>query len=70
MMLKIYGLIGDCPALSLTLNHNLHGGYYCCWYCMVEGNYIDNKVQYNYDKSIKMRDSASFTDHSKQAEQC
>jgi hypothetical protein len=70
MMLKIYGLIGDCPALSLALNHNSHGGYYCCWYCMVEGNYIDNKVQYNYDKSIKMRDSASFTDHSKQAEQC
>jgi hypothetical protein len=68
VMLKVYALIGDCPALSMALNHNSHGGYYCCWFCKVEGVHVNNKRQYYYDQNTPVRDELNFSLDSRKAE--
>ncbi len=70
MNVLYYGVIGDCPALSLIANFVGHGGYHCCWYCFNKG-YHDRrcrKRQYPLLQNTKLRDSQSFYIHAKKAE--
>ncbi|CAM4791381.1 unnamed protein product [Rotaria magnacalcarata] len=67
MMLKVYAMIGDCPALSMSLNHNSHGGYYCRWYCKVKGKHIYKKRQCYYNINRAIRDSFNFASDSREA---
>jgi hypothetical protein len=67
-MIKIYGIIGDTPALNLILNHKGHGGYSCCWYCQIKGLYTGSKMQYYYDKNIALRSESDFSTDSRNAE--
>lgn len=64
MKVKVYGVIADCPAMSLILNHISHGGYYCCWFCKIEGKHVDKKRQYYYKKNYKIRDVSNFSSDS------
>ncbi|CAF1489595.1 unnamed protein product [Rotaria magnacalcarata] len=66
-----YGVIADCPALKLILNFIGHGGYFCCWFCFVEGyhNSVCKKRQYLFTKSLTMRSTKSFYVQSLEAEQ-
>ena len=64
----VYGLIGDIPALNLAVNHNSHVGYYCCWYCKVEGTHVNNKRQYYYDENVALRNEYDFAADSRRAE--
>jgi hypothetical protein len=68
MMMKVYGVIGDCPALNLVLNHKSHVGYSCCCYCNVHGEHIANTRQYYYDANISHRNKYDFEDDSRRAE--
>lgn len=68
IMIKVYGLIADCPAMNLALNHISHTGYYCCWYCKIKGGHIINKRQYYYDEKIPSRETVDFTSDSRRAE--
>jgi hypothetical protein len=68
MMVKVYGIIGDCPALKLMLNHISHVGYYCCWFCKVEGIHVNGKRQYYYQNNFPVRDSVNFLSDSKRAQ--
>ena len=47
--LIIFGITGDCPALSLINNFINHNGYFCCWFCFIQGEHINNKRQYRYE---------------------
>ncbi|CAF0969981.1 unnamed protein product [Rotaria sordida] len=58
--LKIYSVTGDCPALRLALNFIGHGGYFCCWYCYIEGEHIGTKRQYKYEQSMILRRSSAY----------
>lgn len=61
-MIKVYGIIADCPAMSSILNHVQHGGYYCCWYCQIKGEHIRElkKRQYYYNEGLLIRDRLDF----------
>ncbi|CAF1205984.1 unnamed protein product [Didymodactylos carnosus] len=41
--IKYYGVIGDCPALKLTLNFIGHIGYYYCFFCFTQGYNIPGR---------------------------
>jgi hypothetical protein len=58
--LKIYSVTGDCPALKKILNFIGHGGYFCCWYCYIEGEHIDGKRQYKYQQPINLRNTTDY----------
>ncbi|CAF1368385.1 unnamed protein product [Rotaria sp. Silwood1] len=62
------GLIGDCPAIKLALNHIGNNGYYSCWYCKIEGVHMCNKRQYHYEEVPTMRSINSYRSESKEAE--
>ncbi|CAF2098507.1 unnamed protein product [Rotaria magnacalcarata] len=66
--LKVYGVIADCPAMSLILNHISHVGYFCCWYCMIEGKHVISKRQYYYKKNYKTRNALNFSSDSVKAQ--
>lgn len=66
--MKVYGVIGDTPALNLILNHNSHMGYKCCWYCEINGIHMNSKRQFLYDKNVPLRTEHSFIINSKEAE--
>ncbi|CAF1354997.1 unnamed protein product [Adineta steineri] len=66
--IKIYGIIGDTPALNMILNHKGHGGYDCCWFCEIKGFYINNKMQYYYDEHIALRTEINFATDSRNAQ--
>ncbi|CAF3488214.1 unnamed protein product [Rotaria socialis] len=66
--LKFYGVIADCPAMSLILNHISHVGYFCCWYCMIEGKHVISKRQYYYKKNYKTRNALNFSSDSVKAQ--
>jgi hypothetical protein len=69
VMIKVYGIIGDTPALNLVLNHNSHVGYSCCWFCKLVGVHTRHrKRQYYYDKSVALRTECDFAIDSKEAE--
>ncbi|CAF1493884.1 unnamed protein product [Adineta ricciae] len=67
-MIKVYGVIGDTPALNLILNHKSHVGYSCCWYCHIIGTHIGGKRQYYYDENVSLRSAADFEADSRRAE--
>lgn len=67
-MVKVYGIIADCPAMNSILNHISHNGYYCCWYCKIEGEHVINKRQYYYDENIPVREASDFTVDSRRAQ--
>jgi hypothetical protein len=67
--LKIYSITGDCPALGMILKFNGHGGYFCCWYCYIEGEHINNKRQYKYEQPIILRNSTTYLQESILAEE-
>jgi hypothetical protein len=67
-MIKIYGVIGDTPALNLILNHNSHVGFNCCWYCQIRGLHINGKRQYYYDENIALRSEYDFATDSRNAQ--
>ncbi|CAF3254449.1 unnamed protein product [Rotaria sp. Silwood2] len=62
------GLIGDCPAIKLALNHIGSNGYYSYWYCKIEGVHMCNKRQYHYEEVPTMRSINSYRSESKEAE--
>ena len=65
--LKIYGITGDCPALKKILNFFGRGGYDCCWFCYLHGQYKDGKQQYQYERSIKLRSTQMYLQESYEA---
>ena len=69
-----YSIVGDCPALKLVLEFNGHNGYYCCFYCYVEGIHVGGrdgrrggKRQYYYDNDTHLRDIKSYESESIEA---
>ena len=66
-MVKVYGVIGDTPALNLVLNHKSHVGYDCCWFCHITGEHVNGKRQYYYDKNILLRNEYDFALDSRKA---
>ena len=66
-MIKVYGVIGDTPALNLALNHKHHGGYFCCWFCKVEGESVNRKRQYYFDENTVLRNECDFRLDSRKA---
>lgn len=62
--LKIYGVIGDCPALKKILCFIGHNGYYCCWFCYTRGQHIDKKRQYPYEEIVELRNPKKYTEES------
>ncbi|CAF1508337.1 unnamed protein product [Adineta ricciae] len=69
-MIKVYGVIGDIPALNMILNHKSHVGYPCCWFCQLEGVHINGKRQYYYDENVPLRTERSFANDSRKAQNC
>jgi hypothetical protein len=65
--LIIFGITGDCPALSLITNFINHNGYFSCWFCYIEGEHMNNKRQYRYD-TINLRANRDFMKLSTRAE--
>ncbi|CAF3124002.1 unnamed protein product [Rotaria sp. Silwood2] len=66
--LYFVGIIGDCPALKLALNHIGNNGYHCCWFCKIEGIHIGKKRQYPFEETPTMRSINSYINESKEAE--
>lgn len=60
MLLRVYGVIGDCPAIKVILNHISHVGYNCCWYCNIKGEHVNGKRQYYYRERLEMRKPDQF----------
>lgn len=48
--LIVFGITGDCPALSLMSNFINHNGYYSCWLCFIRGQRMSNKQQYHHEE--------------------
>jgi hypothetical protein len=67
IMVKVYGVIADIPALNLVLNHKSHGGYDCCWYCKIQGEHVNHKRQYYYDEKVVLRNEYDFALDSRKA---
>ena len=65
--LIIFGITGDCPALSSICNFVNHNGYFCCWFCFIEGEHIDRKRQYRYGPPV-LRTIKKYSQASKKAE--
>lgn len=65
---RVYGVLGDSPALKLALCHISHVGYHCCYYCEIKGVHTDGKRQYYYDDDCVLRTSKSFLSDSQLAE--
>lgn len=65
--LKIYGITGDCPALKKILNFIGHGGYDCCWFCYIHGQYINGKLQYCYEQQVILRNARQYLFESNEA---
>ncbi len=68
-MVKVYGVIGDTPALNMILNHKSHVGYYCCWFCKIEGVDVNRQRQYYYAENIVQRNENDFLLDGIQAEE-
>lgn len=68
MLVKVYGVIADCPAMNLILKHISHTGYYCCWYCKLRGDHVISKRQYYYDENIAIRETTDFALDSRRAQ--
>ncbi len=65
-----YSIVGDCPALKLVLEFKGHNGYYCCFYCYIEGVHVGGrggKRQYYYDDDILLRDIKNYESESIEA---
>ncbi|CAF1383215.1 unnamed protein product, partial [Rotaria magnacalcarata] len=62
------GVIADCPAMKLVLNHIGHNGYYSCWYCKVSGIHTLNKRQYHFEEVPIMRTVDTYMSESAEAE--
>ncbi|CAF4840063.1 unnamed protein product [Rotaria socialis] len=67
--LKAYGITGDCPALKKILNFIGHGGYDCCWLCYIYGQHTNGKLQYSYQRQLKLRDTLTYLHESIEADQ-
>jgi hypothetical protein len=65
--LIIFGITGDCPAISLISNFINHNGYFSCWFCFIEGEHVKNKRQYRYD-TFHLRTSRHYIELSTKAE--
>ncbi|CAF2789815.1 unnamed protein product [Rotaria sp. Silwood2] len=63
------GVICDCPAMKLILNHIGNNGYYSCWYCKISGIHISNKRQYYFEEAPIMRTIDSYVNESMKAEE-
>jgi hypothetical protein len=66
--LYFIGIIGDCPALKLALNHIGNNGYYSCWMCKIQGFDIGRKRQYYFEEVPKLRSVSSYINESHEAE--
>ncbi|CAF4561077.1 unnamed protein product [Rotaria socialis] len=65
--LIIFGITGDCPALSLIINFINHNGYFSCWLYFIEGVHMNKKRQYRYD-TLHLRTTNQYFKLSKKAE--
>lgn len=54
--MKVLGLTGDCPAISLLLNFVNHNGYYSCWFCFIKSIFVERKHQYHHQTVISRTD--------------
>ncbi|CAF3073771.1 unnamed protein product [Rotaria sp. Silwood2] len=68
--IKIYGCIGDSPALKLMANMVGHNGYYPCYFCYIKGVHIrkPRKRQYYYSSTNVHRTVNSFYNDSRKAQ--
>ncbi|CAF3742425.1 unnamed protein product [Rotaria socialis] len=68
--IKVYGCIGDSPALKLMSNMIGHNGYYPCYYCDIKGVHIrkPRKRQYPYTPTNNCRTVNSFYVLSREAQ--
>ncbi|CAF4176527.1 unnamed protein product [Rotaria sp. Silwood2] len=66
--LVVYGLTGDCPAIKLATKHVNHQGYWCCWFCYIQGIHIDNKRQYYFQNELVLRSTTEYAHYSEKAE--
>ncbi|CAF3256097.1 unnamed protein product [Rotaria socialis] len=68
--IKVYGCIGDSPALKLMSNMIGHNGYYPCYYCDIKGVHIrkPRKRQYPYTPANNCRTVNSFYVLSREAQ--
>jgi hypothetical protein len=62
------GIIADCPAMKLALDHIGNNGYHSCWFCKIEGVHVGNKRQYHFEEAPHMRSIKSYANESKEAE--
>src|SRR4051794_6167902 len=67
-LLYFIGIIADCPAMKLALDHIGNNGYYSCWFCKNHGIHIYNKRQYYFEEVPCMRTIKSYLNESKEAE--
>ena len=65
--LVLFGITGDCPALSLMGNFINHNGYYSCWLCFIRGQRMNNKQQYHHEV-ITLRTISQYARLSERAE--
>ncbi|CAF1326904.1 unnamed protein product, partial [Rotaria magnacalcarata] len=65
--LIIFGITGDCPALSLITNFINHNGYFSCWFCFIQGKHVNKKRQYYYE-STNLRTPSQYLRFSNEAE--
>lgn len=67
-VVRVYGVLGDCPALKMALCHIGHVGYWPCWYCELKGEHVGGKRQYRYTANLVLRTPENFLMDSKLAE--
>lgn len=67
--LYFIGIIADCHAMKLVLNHIGNNGYYACWLCKIRGVHILTKRQYHFEEVPNMRTVDSYIYESKNAMQ-
>ncbi|CAF1112548.1 unnamed protein product [Rotaria magnacalcarata] len=58
--LKVLAITGDSPALKIALNFIGHNGYYCCYFCYLEGIHQNGKRQYPFECLHQMRTIDTF----------
>ena len=65
--MKLLGITGDCPALSLICNFVHHNGYHSCWLCFIRGIHMNHKQQYCHQQLV-LRFPQRFSELSSEAE--
>lgn len=65
--IKLLGITGDCPALTLICNFVHHNGYCSCWLCFIRGIHVNHEQQYRHQQLV-LRLPQRFSELSSEAE--